>query len=68
MGTPTTTSMTSFFGLSGWSRLRRVLCLPHIGQELPAFLHRRLADLRQHAGEVSLRVDGMAFGASDERP
>ncbi len=51
-----------------WHRLRRILGLPDVRQELPEFSGWRLAELGQHAGEVPLRIDTMAFGAGDERP
>ena len=37
----------------------RVLAFPHVRQELRKFLGRRLADLGQDAGEVTLRIHAM---------
>lgn len=47
---------------------RHVLSLPRIRQELPEFLTRRGTDLRQHAGEVTLRINAVAFATGDKRP
>lgn len=53
--------------LLGSYRLRCVLGLPHIRQELPQFLGWRCADLGQDAGEVALRVDGVPFATGSRK-
>lgn len=56
------------FDVSRAVSCRRILDLPHVGQELPELLTRRLPNLRQHAGEVPLRIDAVPFATGDQRP
>ena len=51
-----------------WHRLRRVLSLPHVRQELVQIIWRCARQLGQDAGEVTLRVDAVAFATGDEGP
>ncbi|QDT00867.1 hypothetical protein HG15A2_42090 [Adhaeretor mobilis] len=54
--------------LSIHHRLSRILGLPHVGQELPKLLTWRRPNFRQHADEITLRIDLVAFAAGDEAP
>jgi hypothetical protein len=48
-------------------RLRRILRLPHVRQELVELAHWRGGDFGQNAAEVGVRVEAVALGAGDQR-
>ena len=54
--------------MTAFGRLSRILSLPHVRQELFEFFGWRRPDLRQHAGEVALRIQLVTLAAGDERP
>jgi hypothetical protein len=52
--------------------LGRILALPDVGEERGEVVRRRIQaqqrQLGEDAGEVALRIDGVALGAGDEGP
>ena len=49
-------------------RLGGVFGLPHVGQELLQLAGRRAANLRQHAGQVPLRIHAVTGATGDQAP